>query len=350
MARFRTNLAFGAVSVAAILLSIAVLMAYLSAAPSASVVRLGYFPNVTHAQALYGIATGFYQRYLGAGITLDAKAFSAGPIALQALLSNQLDMIFVGPSPTLNGLTVAPDVLRVIAGGASGGALFVIQPGLVLATSADYTGKKFATPLAGNTQDIALKHFLLTQGHKTLDQPGGDVDVINAANADILSSFKLGQIDGAWVPEPWATRLVREASGRVFLDERSLWPGGQFVTTQLVTTKRYLDAHRSDRLIRNFLDAQVSLTLLLQNATTAALGIVNDAIGNATGSRLADATIAEAFTHLNVTYDPIKTSLATYLTWAQELAFLPTGVSTNGLYDLTLLNDVLMTRGLPPVM
>ncbi len=346
MTRLRTNLAFAAVAVSAILVSIAILAAYLSV-QSDSVVRLGYLPNVTHAQALYGISTGAYQSALGSAFTLEPRAFNAGRTGIAALLANRVDILFVGPSPTLIGLAaVGPDVLRVIAGGASGGALFVIQPTLNLTTSANYTGRKFASPQLGNTQDIALKHFLLSQGHKTVDQ-GGDVEVINVANPNILSLFQLRQIDGAWVPEPWASRLVLEAGGKVFLDERSLWPNGRFVTTQLVTTKRYLDTHRD--IVKRFLEAEVNLTLRLQNASASDLDTINDAITKVTRNRLANATIAAAFGNLNLTYDPIKSSLVTYLAWAQELGLLPAGVDTSGLYDLSLLNEILASRGLSPV-
>jgi len=345
VSRLRTNVAFAAASVSAVLVSIAILAAYLSAPESG--IRLGYLPNVTHAQALYGVTTGAYQAVLGSELTLGSRAFNAGPDGIKALLANRVDLLFVGPGPTLSGLAVVgPDVLRVIAGGASGGALFVIQPTLNLSSSADYTGKKFASPQLGNTQDIALKHFLLTQGHRTVDEDG-DVEVINVPNPNILALFQLRQIDGAWVPEPWASRLILEAGGKVFVDERSLWPNGRFVTTQLVTTKRYLDSHRD--VVKQFLNAEVNLTLRLQNASAADVGIINDAITNVTLNRLTNPTITAAFGNLNLTYDPIKSSLVTYLAWAQELGLLPAGIATSALYDLSLLNEVLASRGLSPV-
>lgn len=352
MGSLRTNVAFTAASIAAVLVSGAVLMGYLSSAPSAFTLRLGFFPNVTHAQALYGITTGAYQKELqkefGIDFTIQARAFNAGSTAIQALLSNQVDLVFVGPSPTLNGLAVAgPDVLRVIAGAASGGALFVVQPYLSLTTDADFGGKKFASPQAGNTQDIALKHFLLERGHQTIDR-GGDVDVINAANPDILSLFQLGQVDGAWVPEPWATRLVREANAKVFVDERTLWPDGRFVTTHVVTTKRYLDGHSG--ILSAFLGAYVNVTLQLRLGNVSDLTIVNNAITNLTGTHLSEETITGAFMNLNITYDPIGPSLAMYLAWAQDLGFIPRGITANSLYDdLSLLNEVLEGMGLPLV-
>lgn len=347
MRRARTNILFAVVTIAALLSSVVVLWTYIASTPSDSVLRLGYFPNVTHAQALYGITTGFFQSALQPDVTLEPMAFNAGSTAIASLLANRVDVIFVGPSPTLKALaTSGPDYIRVIAGGSSGGASFVIQPDLTLDTNAAFAGKKFASPQYGNTQDLALKHFLFTKGHQTLDR-GGDVDVINPPNPAILSLFQLRQIDGAWVPEPWASRLVLEARGKVLVDERSLWPNGLFVTTHLVTTKRYLDAHRS--LLSRFLDAEVTMTLRLQNLTLAARDTINNAIVNATKIRLANATLQAAFGTLNLTYDPIRTSLTTYLTWAQQLGLLSSGIDTSRLYDLSLLNEVLSKRGLAPV-
>lgn len=351
MGRVRTNIIFAAVTIAALLSSVVVLWTYIASTPSDSVLRLGYFPNVTHAQALYGIATGFFQSALRPDVTLEPKAFNDGSTAIASLLANQVDLIFVGPSPTLNALAASgPDYIRVIAGGSSGGALFVVQSDLTLDTNASFAGKKFASPQYKNTQDLALKHFLLTKGHRTLDL-GGDVDVINAANPDILSLFKLRQIDGAWVPEPWASRLVLEAGGKVLVDEKTLWPNGRFVTTHLVTTKRYLDAHRL--LLSRFLDAEVTMTLRLQNITLAAMDTINNAIANVARTRLANATLQAAFGNLNLTYDPIRTSLTnkslSYLAWAQELGLLPSSVDPSRLYDLSLLNEILLRRGLPTV-
>ena len=345
--RLRTNLAFAAVAVTALLLSVAVLIGYLATAPSANTLRVGFFPNMTHAQALFGIATGTYQGAFGSEFSIQSRAYNAGPNAISALLTQQVDLVFVGPSPTLTGLAVAgPDVLRVIAGAASGGAAFVIQPYLNLTTDADFHFKTFATPQPANTQDIALKHYLLTRGVTTKDR-GGDVDIITPGNAGILTQFQQHRIDGAWVPEPWATRLVQEAGGKVLLDERTLWPNGQFVTTQLVTTKRYLDGHRD--ILTKFLNAYVNVTLKLQRADAADLIIVNGEITNLTNVRLDQKIIDAAFMDLNLTYDPIGSSLATYLTWSQDLGFIAQGVHANSLYDLTLLNEILKGRGLPPV-
>jgi NitT/TauT family transport system substrate-binding protein len=352
MGHFRTNLAFTAVAVASVLLSGAVLFGYLSTGPSAPRLRLGFFPNVTHAQALYGLASGIYQQALqqalGTDFTIEAQAFNAGPDAIIALLSHKVDLAFVGPSPTLNGLSVAPDIFRVIAGASSGGALFVVQPYVNLTANASYSGKKFATPQWRNTQDIALKHFLLEKGHKALDE-GGDVDVINVANPKILTLFKLGRIDGAWVPEPWGTRLIKEANGKALLDERALWTetNGRFITTQLVTTKRYLE--QNPLVVTTFLRAYVNVTLRLQQEKESDLEIINEEFMNLTTKALSEETLDAAFANFNLTYDPIAPSLRTYLAWAQDLGFLPRDVRLDSLYDLSLLNQILEEMKLPTV-
>lgn len=347
----RTNAAFVAVSIASILLSGGVLFGYLSTAPSAPAMRLGFFPNIIHSQALYGIATGEYEKALQrVSYAMQPQVFNAGPAAIQALLSNHVDVVFVGPSPTLSGLAAAPNDLRVIAGASSGGAMFVAQPDIRLVNNSDFGGRKFATPQWGNTQDIALKYYLWNKtGHRTLDE-GGDVDVINAANPEILTLFKLRHIDGAWVPEPWATRLIQEANAKVILDERDLWPRGQFVSTQILTTRRYLEDAAHQAVLTAFLRAYVNVTLHLQKAKPADLQVIGDEIYNLTATRLDRTTIlAPAFRNFDVTYDPIAPSLATYLSWAQALDFLAQTLHPDTLYDLTLLNQVLNEMGLPPV-
>ena len=189
---------------------------------SASVtVRLGYFPNLTHAVALVGVARGTFQKALGTNVTLQTKMFTAGPAEIEALFANDIDIGYVGPSPATNGYVKSNgQALRIIAGAASGGALLIVRPQSNIKSASDLAGKKIADPQQGGTQDVALRYYLLTHGLKPADK-GGNVQIVPTDNPTILTLFKQGQIDGAWVPEPWATRLVVEGNGKVFLDERS---------------------------------------------------------------------------------------------------------------------------------
>src|SRR5688572_17429069 len=208
-------------SIVLLLLAAVAVAGCTSSAGSSDTVRLGYFPNITHAQALYGIETGLFERTLAPDFKLETQHFNAGPSAFEALLTGQLDMTYVGPSPTLNAMAVTGgEVVRILGGTASGGARFIVRPDVVLEEDADFAGKSFASPQLGNTQDVSLKHYLKERGQRTTDQ-GGSVQVINAANPDILTLFVQGDIDGAWLPEPWATRLETDGGGKEFLDETS---------------------------------------------------------------------------------------------------------------------------------
>lgn len=324
-------------------LLVAVALAGCAGTGSGDGLRLGYFPNVTHAQALYGIQTGLFANELGSH-PFAATQFSAGPTAMEALLAGQVDATYVGPGPVLNSLAATgSDVVRVIAGAASGGASFVLRSDVQITNDADLAGKTFASPQLGNTQDLSLKDYLHAHGHATKDR-GGDVDVLNAANPDILTLFQKKQVDGAWVPEPWATRLVRDAGGHVLLDERSLWPGGQFATTLLVTTKAYLASHPDQ--VHSLLVAHAQATHALQHANASLVQTINDAIAAATGKALGKDLISESFTKLNFTNDPLSASLATFGQKAGGLGLLRGSLPPLGaVIDLAPLNQVLSQRG-----
>ncbi len=310
--------------------------------------RLGYFPNLTHAQALYGLQTGLFAKALGPEVKVQATKFFDGPTAIGALLTGRVDATYVGPSPTLNALAVAgPGVVVIVAGAASGGARFIVQPDLVLKADGDFAGKTFASPQLGNTQDISLKHYLQSRGQSTTDK-GGSVQVINAANPDILALFTRGQVDGAWVPEPWATRLERDGHGVQFLDERSLWPDGQFVTTQLVTTQTYLDRHPGT--VRRLLDAHVAATAAVRDGGADVLATINDGIQAATGQRLGDDLLAAAFAKLTFTDDPLAASFLKDAQDARDLG-IPSGAipPVVAMYRLDLLNAARAARGLSAI-
>ena len=158
------------------------------------------------------------------------------------MFSGALDASFIGPNPAINGYAKSKgEALRIVAGTTSGGASLVVREGIN--APADLQGKTLATPSLGNTQDVALRAWLKDQGFATDTAGGGDVHITPQDNADTLAAFKTGAIDGAWVPEPWATRLVNEGGGHVLVNEKDLWPDGKFVTTHLIVTTEFLDEH-----------------------------------------------------------------------------------------------------------
>ena len=302
--------------------------------------RLGYFPNLTHAPALIGLGKGFFATSLGGDVTLEAHSFNAGGDAVTALLSNSIDASFVGPNPTINAFAQSHgQAVRVVAGSTTGGALLVVRSGIT--SAAQLKGKKIADPQLGGTQDIALRWFLRNQGFHTDTAGGGDVAVLPQDNSQTLVAFRQGQIDGAWVPEPWASRLVVEGGGHVLVDERDLWPRGEFVSTNLVVRTDFLRAH--PRRIKSLLEGLFQSIAFLNANGAASQQVANDAVGQITGKKLGAGVVTASWPHLSFTLDPLASTLKVSAQHAQAVGLLP-GVDLHGLYDLGLLNQVLASH------
>jgi NitT/TauT family transport system substrate-binding protein len=304
--------------------------------------RLGYFPNVTHAPAIIGVEAGLFAESLGDDVALEPTTFNAGTEVIEALFSGALDASFIGPNPAINGYAKSNgDALRIVAGTTSVGASLVVRDGIV--SPADLAGAVLATPSLGNTQDVALRAWLAEQGFETDTSGGGDVQITPQDNADTLAAFQSGALDGAWVPEPWATRLVEEGGGTVLLDEAELWPDGEFVTTHLIVATEFLDEHPD--VVRDLIAGLGEAIDQANGDSDAAQQLVNDGIEKVTTSRLTDATIAGAWEHLTFTLDPIATSLQGSADDAVAVGLLdPVDLAEPGIYDLTLLNEVLAAR------
>ncbi len=309
--------------------------------------RVGYFPNITHSQALIGTARGDFAQALGSDVTLDTKVFNAGPSVIEAIFANQLDLAYIGPNPAINGFQKSDgEALRIVSGATSGGASLVVRPEANIRTAADLDGKKLATPQMGNTQDIALRAYLGTQGLKPIEN-GGTVQVIPVDNPQILDLFRQGRIDGAWVPEPWATRLVVEGGGVIFLDERDLWPDGEFVTAHIIVSTPFLEEHPD--LVKAWLEAHVDITEWANQNPDQAKTLVNAEIARLTGKALPAEVIEGAWSRLRLTNDPIASSLYTSADHAFAAGFLKEPPDLQGIYDLGLLNDVLRAKSMPTV-
>jgi NitT/TauT family transport system substrate-binding protein len=312
------------------------------------VVRVGYFPNITHAQALVGRAGGQFEKALGPGVQIEWKSFNAGPSAIEALFAGAIDLTYVGPNPTVTGYVRSQgEAVRVIAGAASGGASLVVRQGSGIEKAADFHGKKVATPQQGNTQDVALRSWLRANGLKPREK-GGDVQVMPISNADQFTLFLKGQLDAAWAPEPWAARLVREAGGKIFIDERDLWPNHEFVITDLIVQPKFLKEHPD--VVRNFLRAHVELTDWIGKNSAQAKQILNQQLQKEAGKPLAPQVLDDAFSRMSVTYDPIRSSLQKSTQQAFEEGFLGHAQpDLSRLYDLALLNEVLREKKARPV-
>ena len=314
-----------------------------TAGGEAATLRLGYFPNVTHAPAVLGVEDGLFATALGSNVNLELSTFNAGTEVITAMFSGALDASFIGPNPAINGYAKSEgDALRIVAGTTSGGASLVVNEDIT--SAADLKGATLSTPSLGNTQDVALRSWLQDQGLSTDTSGGGDVKINPQENADTLTAFSSGAIAGAWVPEPWATRLVNEGGGHVLVDEASLWPDGQFVTTHLIVARQYLADHPD--VIEHLIEGLGASIDQINADPTKAQADVNAGLEKLTNKRLDDATIAGAFKNLTFTLDPIASSLQTSAEHAEAVGLLePVDLKSPGIYDLTLLNKVLAAKG-----
>lgn len=311
------------------------------------ILNLGYYPNLTHAVALVGVGRGTFKQKLGSGVLLQTKTFNAGPAEIQALLAGSIDIAFVGPSPAISGYTQSHDsALKVIAGASSAGVEFVVQANAKINGPADLANKKIADPQKGGTQDVALRYYLRQQGLKSTDE-GGNVQIISTDNASILNLFKQGKIDGAWMPEPWATRLTVEGKGKVFLNESSLWPGGQFATTIIVVRQAFYNTYPS--IVKSFLQASVDTVQYIQSNAASAEQIANEQILQITGSPMKSAELPLAFQDLQITYDPLASTVNEQANRSYTLGFVKSKPDLTNFYNLGPLNSVLTSRGLATV-
>ncbi len=311
------------------------------------VIRVGYFANITHSQALIGLARGDFQRALGSEVKIETTVFNAGPSVIEAIFAGQLDLAYIGPNPAINGYVQSKgEALRIVAGATSGGAAFVVRADAGIQSARDLDGKKIASPQLGNTQDVALRSYLIANGFQTKEK-GGSVEVIPTQNSQILEAFKRKQIDGAWAPEPWASRLVVEGGGVILVDERDLWPEGDFVTAQIIVRTEFLKANPS--LVRAWLQAHVAVTQWENANPVEARALVNAEFEKLSGKKLNEAVLNQAWQRFRPTWDPIASSLFVSAKAAHTAGFLKELPDLQGIYDLVLLNEVLQENNLPTV-
>ena len=302
-----------------------------SAAPT---LRLGYFANVTHAGAVYGIADGGFQQALGS-TALTPSVFNAGPAAVEALAGGAIDAAFLGPNPAVNGfVNSGGKLLRIVAGTTYGGAALVVKPEIT--DVSQLAGKKIATPQLGNTQDVAAKAYFKEHGVE-------GVEILNQENAQSLDLLKRGEIDGGWVPEPWASRLQIEGGGKVLIDEADLWPEGRFVTTHLVVRQDYLQ--KNPAVVEALLKGLVTSTEQVSTKSPKVLEAVNRQIEKDTGKALPVPVLEASFENLTPSLDPIAESLKKSAADAAAVGVSRAAPDLTGIYDLRPLNAILKAAG-----
>ena len=291
-------------------------------------IRISYFPNIGHAIPIVGMEKGFFQNSLGDDITIEARIFDSGPQAIESLFANSVDLAYVGPGPAINGfLNSENHNVKILAGAASGGASFIVHPESEINSASDFAGKKIAAPQIGNTQDVSLRYYLSEHGLKTADK-GGSVIVYNIPNPDIYTLFVKGDIDGAWVAEPWATILETELNGKRLFHEEELWPNEEFASVLLIANANFVE--KNPILIANLLDAHHETATWINQNPVETRDIFNTFLNSHLGQSLSDDVVDIALSNLVITADPLPDSVHSFAEKANDLGYL----GRNG-YDLS---------------
>ena len=314
---------------------------------SSDEIRLGVFPNLTHSPGLIGITQGILDKDL-APTKVKIVPFTSGSEASSALASGSIDASYVGPNPAVSIFEKTNGQFVIVSGATLGGAALVVRNGSGITTPADLKGKKVADPGIGNTQDVALRTWLHEHGLKATDE-GGDVTVVPlSSNSDSITLMQNKQIDAAWQPEPYVSLLVSENLGHVFVNEASLWPGGKFSTTNLLVSKTYMSAHPS--VVKKLVQANVDSIQYIQQNSQAAAAAANTEVATLGGKSLDSSALSRAWAEMTFTWDPDTSSITTDAQRAyalKDISTNPTNISS--LYDLSDLNAILQSKGLPTV-
>ena len=290
-------------------------------------IRVAFFPNVGHVVPIVGMEKGIFSKGIGNDTQIETKLFDSGPQVIESLFANSIDIAYVGPVPAINGFLKSDHDVKILAGAASGGASFVVHPNSDIKSIEDFSGKKIATPQIGNTQDVSLRHYISENGFKSIDK-GGSIIVLNIPNPDIYTLFVKGEIDGAWVPEPWATIFVEELGGKRLFYEEELWPNQQFASVLLIGREDYVK--NNPEIINDWLESHVETVNLINSNPKETVIIFDQFMEDTLGQSLPEQIIDKSLSNLEITYDPINESIYTFAERADSLGYL----GRNG-YDIS---------------
>ena len=283
-------------------------------------IRVAFFPSIVHAVPIIGMETQTFANNLNDDLDIEVKIFDSGPQVIESIFSNSVDIAYVGPGPVINGFLKSDgNDLKILAGAANGGASFVIQKNSGLELIENYSGKRVAAPQISNTQDVSLRHYLAENGLKSAEK-GGDVFVLNIANPDIYTLFAKGDIDGAWVPEPWATMLVEELDGVRLFDENEFWPENQFSSVLLIGRSDYIE--KNPEIIKKWINANEKTVEWINNHPDESKKLYNEFLKSYMGRTLPQNIVEKSFSNIIITSEPLENSVYIFAERADALGYL----------------------------
>jgi len=330
------------ITMVAIAVAIAAIVLGTTAPDSSSenMIRVAFFPNIGHSIVIVGTEKGIFSEKLGDQIQIETRLFDSGPQVIESMYANQIDLAYVGPGPAINGFLKSDGkALKILAGAASSGVSLVIHPNSKIESVADFLGKRIAAPQIGNTQDISLRNYLYQNNLKPVEK-GGSVYVINVVNPDIFTLFSKNELDAAWVPEPWATRLVQQLGGIRLFQEKNLWPDQKFSSAVLIVRSEFLEKHPD--IVQKWVEAHVQTSDWINEHPAETKLIFNDFLKKKTGKTFPSEILNEAFSHLQITSDPIESSIRTFAERANSLGYLGReGYTLEGIFYVEPLNSIM---------
>lgn len=301
-------------------------------------VRIACFPNLTHSQALVGMAEGQFQKAFGEKKQVEWKTFNAGPAEIEALFAGEVDIGYIGPVPAINGYIKSKGELQIIAGATDAGAILVSRKGLLIKDIKGLNGKKIAVPQYGNTQDLVLRYILNENGLKDSTK-GGNVQIIQAENPDIKMLLDRGDIDAALLPEPWGSRLVKEISANVVLDYNQVYSQGGYSSAVVIARTDFIKKHPD--IVKEFIKTHVQLTKYINENGDTVKKVLNDQIKKLTKSSIPDDILDASFKRLVITNNPEKESILNFIRVSKEMGLISQAPDIEKLLNLNVLNDVL---------
>ena len=300
-------------------------------------IRVAFFPSIGHIIPIVGLEEKIFEKGIGEEKQIETKLFDSGPQVIESIFSGSIDIAYVGPGPIINGFLKSDGKdIKILSGAASGGASFIIQPNSGLESLENFDGKRIASPQISNSQDVSLRHYLESHGFKSVEK-GGTVFVLNISNPDIYTLFAKGDIDGAWVPEPWATILVQELDGIRLFNEEKLWPNEEFASVLLIVRTEYLE--NNPGTIQKWVESHEKIVTWINSNPDKSKSLFSSFLIDYMGKSLPTKIIDESFSNITITSDPIKNSVIIFAERADSLGYLGRdGYNLDGIFYNAVLN------------
>ena len=300
-------------------------------------IRVAFFPSIGHIIPIVGLEEKIFEKGIGEEKQIETKLFDSGPQVIESIFSGSIDIAYVGPGPIINGFLKSDGKdIKILSGAASGGASFIIQPNSGLESLENFDGKRIASPQISNSQDVSLRHYLESHGLKSVEK-GGTVFVLNISNPDIYTLFAKGDIDGAWVPEPWATILVQELDGIRLFNEEKLWPNEEFASVLLIVRTEYLE--NNPETVQKWVESHEKTVTWINSNPNKSKSLFSNFLIDYMGKSLPTKIIDESFSNISITSDPIKNSVIIFAERADSLGYLGrSGYNLDGIFYNAVLN------------